>query len=100
MGTLYGHKGSDRRKEYLHQDQDIGDNNQLFSDEEDEDMRLKKLTMYKAMEQLGEDCKQILNLQISGNSYQAIASILTIEVGTVGSRLLRCTEKLGELVNA
>ena len=91
---------SDQKKEYLHQDQDIGDNNQLFSDEENEDMKLKKLTMYKAMEKLGEDCQQILNLQISGNSYQSIASILTIEVGTVGSRLLRCTEKLGELVNA
>ena len=91
---------SEQRKEYLHQDQDIGDNNQIFSDEESEDVKLKKFTMYKAMEKLGEDCQQILNLQISGNSYQSIANILTIEVGTVGSRLLRCTEKLGELVNA
>ena len=63
-------------------------------------MKIKKISMYQAMQNISEDCQQILNLQISGNSYQSISSALSIEVGTVGSRIARCTESLKEIVNA
>ena len=90
---------SESRRGSLHDDKDISESEGLFSDEEDEEKKLKKMSMYKAMEKLSENCQEILNLQISGNSYQSISNILLIEVGTVGSRLLRCTETLSSLVN-
>tara|TARA_B100001093_G_scaffold493938_1_gene536740 strand:+ start:817 stop:1308 length:492 start_codon:yes stop_codon:yes gene_type:complete len=90
---------SEKRKSYISNEEEIRDYENLFSDEENEDMKLKKLSMYKAMKQISEDCQQILNLQISGNSYHSIASLLTIEVGTVGSRVARCTASLKEILN-
>ena len=91
---------SEKRRGYTSDEEEVRDYENLFSDEDDEDMKLKKLSMYKAMRKLSEDCQQILNLQISGNSYQSIANSLTIEVGTVGSRLARCTDTLKDFVNA
>jgi|TARA_B100001093_G_scaffold517710_1_gene600115 RNA polymerase sigma-70 factor (ECF subfamily) len=91
---------SEKRKGYMSDDEEIRDYENLFADEDNEEMKLKKISMYKAMTKISEDCQQILNLQISGNSYQSIASALTIEVGTVGSRIARCTDSLREIVNA
>jgi len=90
---------SEQKKGYISEEEEIRDYENLFSDEDNEEKKLKKLSMYKAMLNISEDCQQILNLQISGNSYQSIASSLTIEVGTVGSRIARCTESLKEIIN-
>ena len=90
---------SEQKKGYVSEEEEIRDYENLFADEDNEEMKIKKISMYKAMQNISEDCQQILNLQISGNSYQSISSALSIEVGTVGSRIARCTESLKEIVN-
>ena len=90
---------SEQKKRYVSEEEEIRDYENLFADEDNEEMKIKKISMYKAMQNISEDCQQILNLQISGNSYQSISSALSIEVGTVGSRIARCTESLKEIVD-
>ena len=91
---------AESKKINMIEDKDISNDEGLFSDEETEEQKIRKLTFNAGMKKISEDCQEILNLQIAGNSYEAISSMLTIEVGTVGSRLVRCTESLKEAVNA
>jgi RNA polymerase sigma factor (sigma-70 family) len=90
---------SESKKSDMVDDQNVSNAEGLFSDEEDEEMRIKKMTLYDGLKKISEDCQTILNLQISGNNYESISNILSIEVGTVGSRLARCTDALKGVVN-
>jgi RNA polymerase sigma-70 factor (ECF subfamily) len=89
---------SESKKINIAEDQNISNEQGLFSDEEDEETRIRKMTFYNGFKKLSEDCQTILNLQISGNNYESISNILMIEVGTVGSRLTRCTNSLKEAI--
>jgi RNA polymerase sigma-70 factor (ECF subfamily) len=55
--------------------------------------------MRRAVEKMGAPCRQILELRSrSGSSYIEIARTLKVPMGTVMSRLARCTADLKELV--
>ncbi len=70
----------------------------------DEAQRLKEQKeqrewMARALEQMGEPCRQVLKLRSEkGASYIEISRRLKVPIGTVMSRLARCTKSLKELV--
>ena len=51
-----------------------------------------------ALEKIGENCRKILELRKEGTSYIEMARLLKIPIGTVMSRLARCTSELKEKV--
>ena len=85
-----------------------------LTDQEGKDMEIiddKQPDMYEKMELkskskkvlniikgMGEKCQQILILCGRGMSYEEIAEIAKIPIGTVGSRLLTCRKELAGLL--
>ena len=64
-----------------------------------EDRSEKTEILRRAVEQMGGPCRQILDLRSrAGASYIEIARALKVPMGTVMSRLARCTADLKELV--
>jgi RNA polymerase sigma-70 factor (ECF subfamily) len=51
-----------------------------------------------ALGKMGENCRKILELRKEGVSYIEMARMLKIPIGTVMSRLARCTSELKEMV--
>lgn len=65
--------------------------------EENQEMNLNRVE--KAIEQLPENLKEIIVLKAYGNySYEQIAEILKVRLGTVMSRLFRARKKLTDLL--
>jgi RNA polymerase sigma-70 factor (ECF subfamily) len=51
-----------------------------------------------ALEKMGDNCRKILELRKNDTSYIEMARMLKIPIGTVMSRLARCTSELKEMV--
>ena len=85
-----------------------------LTDQEGKDMEIiddKQPNMYEKMELkskskkvlniikgMGEKCQQILSLRGNGMSYEEMAEIAKIPIGTVMSRLLNCRKELAGLL--
>jgi len=65
----------------------------------DQEQNVKKKWVEKALENMGEPCKRLLQLRMKEDaSYMEMARTLKVPVGTIMSRLARCTAALKELV--
>ncbi|GAC1040707.1 RNA polymerase sigma factor [Rhizobium sp. No.120] len=79
---------------------DIDDNNHLPATETDNDP-LQRSRLEMALNSLGEDYRAVLMLVVvEGYSYQDVADMLDIPIGTVMSRLSRARRKMTSLLNA
>ncbi|MFK0163329.1 RNA polymerase sigma factor [Rhizobium sp. NPDC090279] len=79
---------------------DIDDNDHLAAAEIDDDP-LQRSRLELALNSLGEDYRSVLMLVVvEGCSYQDVADILEIPIGTVMSRLSRARQKMTSLLNA
>ncbi len=79
---------------------DIDDNSHLSATETDSDP-LQKSRLETALNSLGEDYRAVLMLVVvEGYSYQDVADMLDIPIGTVMSRLSRARRKMTSLLNA
>jgi len=55
--------------------------------------------VYQGLEQLGEPCRQVIDLRYFGNlSYEEISRSLGLNVKTVSSRLSKCLDRLEEIL--
>lgn len=82
----------DLESEFEYESTNISNNN------ENEDEKLKRIDFEKGFKKIKQKCREILNLSISGENYNSIASILEIEIGTVKSRIARCIDNLRSVV--
>jgi RNA polymerase sigma-70 factor (ECF subfamily) len=65
----------------------------------DEEQNSKKKCLEKALDMMGEPCKRLLQLRMKEDaSYIEMARMLKVPMGTIMSRLARCTSSLKELV--
>ncbi|AGB71576.1 RNA polymerase sigma factor protein [Rhizobium tropici CIAT 899] len=79
---------------------DIDDNSHLPADETDNDP-LRRSRLETALNSLGEDYRAVLMLVVvEGYSYQDVADMLDIPIGTIMSRLSRARQKMTSLLNA
>jgi RNA polymerase sigma factor (sigma-70 family) len=56
--------------------------------------------LYKAIEKLSPYLKDTVKLRLKGYSYNEIAQIQNVEIGTVKSRLFLCKKELSKLIEA
>ncbi|TXI02748.1 MAG: sigma-70 family RNA polymerase sigma factor, partial [Rhizobium sp.] len=79
---------------------DIDDNDHLPAAETDNDP-LQRSRLEIALNSLGEEYRAVLMLVVvEGHSYQDVADMLDIPIGTVMSRLSRARQKMTSLLNA
>ncbi len=79
---------------------DIDDNSHLVAAEMDDDP-LQRSRLETALNSLSEDYRAVLMLVVvEGCSYQDVADMLDIPIGTVMSRLSRARQKMTSLLNA
>lgn len=79
---------------------DIDDNSHLATPEPDNDP-LQRSRLEAALNSLGEDYRAVLMLiVVEGYSYQDVADMLDIPIGTVMSRLARARQKMTSLLSA
>jgi len=57
----------------------------------------KLIDIGQALNKVGEDCQQILELFAMGYSYKQISEVFEVKVGTVMSRMSRCREKFSNI---
>ncbi len=89
-----------RRRESNRSFVDIDDNSHLSATETDNDP-LQRSRLEMALNSLGEDYRAVLMLVVvEGYSYQDVAHMLDIPIGTVMSRLSRARRKMTSLMNA
>ena len=77
---------------------DFSDSQGLYASDNSEDRMLDKYDLYKKMKQIDEMCRELLKYHSDGYSFEDISRKMEITIGTVGSRLNRCTKKLRDLL--
>jgi RNA polymerase sigma factor (sigma-70 family) len=90
----------------LHAREPLTDEIDAFESPDGEPLELALLTterdtaLWRAFEQLGERCRQLLRLLVSSDepSYEAIGAALGMPIGAIGPTRMRCLEKLRTLV--
>lgn len=52
----------------------------------------------RVLSQLPEECQKLLMYSAEGMKYKEIANLMDLPIGTVGTKLLRCRERLKEII--
>jgi len=52
----------------------------------------------RVLSQLPEECQKLLMYSAEGMKYKEIANLMELPIGTVGTKLLRCRERLKEII--
>ncbi len=52
----------------------------------------------RVLSQLQEECQKLLMYSAEGMKYKEIANLMDLPIGTVGTKLLRCRERLKEII--
>tara|TARA_B100000795_G_C22805287_1_gene444428 strand:- start:1210 stop:1800 length:591 start_codon:yes stop_codon:yes gene_type:complete len=77
---------------------DFSDSQGLYASDNSEDRMLDKYDLDKGMQKIDEMCRKLLTYSSTGYSFEDISIKMEITIGTVGSRLNRCTKKLRDLL--
>ena len=77
---------------------DFSDSQGLYASDNSEDRMLDKYDLDKGMQKIDEMCRKLLTYSSTGYSFEDISRKMEITIGTVGSRLNRCTKKLRDLL--
>ena len=77
---------------------DFSDSQGLYASDNSEDRMLDKYDLDKGMKKIDEMCRKLLTYSSTGYSFEDISKKMEITIGTVGSRLNRCTKKLRDLL--
>lgn len=77
---------------------EITENTQSDNPEELALNELKVEEYQKLLDKLPEECKKMLLLSAEGMKYKEIAEELSLPIGTVGTKLLRCRQKLKSII--
>jgi len=77
---------------------DFSDSQGLYASDNSEDLMLDKYDLDKRMKQIDEMCRELLTYSSTGYSFKDISKKMEITIGTVGSRINRCTKKLRDLL--
>ncbi|HPE68408.1 MAG TPA: RNA polymerase sigma factor [Thermotogota bacterium] len=83
-----GHDGSD--DSFL----EITENTESLNPEEEALKELQIEEYRRILSQLPEECQKMLMFSAEGMKYKEIAKLMDLPIGTVGTKLLRCREKL------
>jgi RNA polymerase sigma-70 factor (ECF subfamily) len=54
----------------------------------------------RILSQLPEECRTLLMYSAEGMKYKEIANLMDLPIGTVGTKLLRCRERLKEIIES
>lgn len=85
------------------QNNNISDDNEYMetninTDNEKEELLIMRMTFDKALKKIKQKCREILNLKRIDKTNEEISGLLEIEIGTVKSRVARCSEELRSII--
>ncbi len=89
---------ADRHKSKSYNNNDEYQESDYYSDDAKEETIIMKMTFDKAFKKIQQKCREILNLKKSGETNEEISELLEIEIGTVKSRVARCSEELRSII--